>query len=330
MADPAQPIWISEADVVASLNVRDAIAAVERGLTAEAEGTSRSMLKTHVKWGAGNTLHALGAADTAAGMVGTKTWAHTAGGATPLLLLFDANGGALRAVIEAFALGQLRTAAVSGVATRWLAREDASALAIVGSGRQALGQVAAVLAVRPGCSVRVFSPTATRRTAFAARVRDGFGIETMAAASVEEAVAGAAIVTLVTRAREPFLHAAMLATGAHVNAIGAITPDRVEFSADVFARCGIVAADSVPAAQHLSREFQEHFGNDWSKVVSLSHIVADAFLRPAGVDLTLFKAMGLGTADLAVGIEVFERARRTGRGRPIAHPMKVEIDWRLR
>jgi ornithine cyclodeaminase len=322
-------LWITEADVVGVLDVRGAIAAVESGLVAEASGAAENMHKTHVRWGAGSTLHAIGAAFAVAGMVGTKTWAHTPDGATPLLILFDADHGGLCAVIEAFALGQLRTGGVSGVATRWLAAESADELAIIGTGRQALAQVAAVAAVRRLRGVRVFSPTAEHRRAFAARVHDVLGIEAWSAGSVAEAVAGASIVTLVTRAREPLLRGDMLARGAHVNALGAITPERVELAADVFARCGIVAADSVPAVQHLSREFQEHYGvnNDWSAVTPLSQVVAGAARRRPETDVTLCKAMGMGVSDLAVGIEVLVRARRTGRGRPLAHPEPVEIAW---
>ncbi|MGH7790379.1 MAG: ornithine cyclodeaminase family protein, partial [Candidatus Binatia bacterium] len=121
MAEAVAPLWISEAEVVALLDLRGAIDAVERGLVAEAQGAARSMLKTHVAWGDGDTLHAIGAVWPQAGAAGSKTWAHTPGGATPLLILFDARGGGLLAVIEAFALGQLRTAAVSGVATRHMA-----------------------------------------------------------------------------------------------------------------------------------------------------------------------------------------------------------------
>jgi ornithine cyclodeaminase len=321
--------WISEAEVAAVLDLRAAIAGIEAGLVAEASGAAENMPKTHVQWGDGNSLHAIGGAFTVSGIVGTKTWAHTAQGATPLLILFDADSGALRAVIEAFALGQLRTGAVSAVATRWLAAETADELAIIGSGRQALAQVAAVAAVRRLHVVRVFSPTAAHREAFAERVRDELGLAARAAASVAEAVDGAPIVTLATRARQPFLHAAMLAHGAHVNAIGAITPERVEFSGDVFARCDSVAVDSVPAVQGLSREFRDHYGSrgDWGAVMPLSQIVAGAARRKAATDLTLCKAMGVGLSDVAVGIELMSRAERTGRGRPLAQPEHVKINW---
>jgi ornithine cyclodeaminase len=325
-------LWLTEADVVALLDLQRAISAVETGLVAEASGAADNMAKTHVQWGASNSLHAIGAAFTVTGIVGTKTWAHTPQGATPLLVLFDADSGELRAVIEAFALGQFRTGAVSGVATRWLAAEDAGELAIIGTGRQALAQVAAVGAVRKLRAVRVFSPTAAHREAFAAEVNTKLELPARATRSVEEAVAGAPIVTLVTRSREPFLRSEMLARGAHVNAVGDITPERVEFAPELFARCGTVAVDSLPAVQRLSREFQQHYGSggDWSAVLPLSQVVAGSARRKAATDLTLFKAMGVGVSDLAVGIELLSRAERIGRGRPLEHPQPVAIDWRRR
>ena len=143
-----QALWITEAEVAALVDMGDAIAALERGLSAEARGGAVNMAKTHTTFGHGDTLHAIGATMLAEGVVGTKTWAHTEGGANPLLILFDAANGQLVAVIEAFALGQLRTAAISGLATRWLAAPDAAEMALVGAGKQALAQVAAVAAVR--------------------------------------------------------------------------------------------------------------------------------------------------------------------------------------
>src|SRR5437667_1373219 len=137
------PLWISEADVVAMMDVGEAIVALEKGLRTEAGGEAKNMVKTHVSWGDSSTLHAIGAVFTKEGFAGTKTWAHTKGGATPLLILFDSQTGALAAIIEAFHLGQMRTASASGVATRLLAAEDADELAVIGTGRQALPQVAA-------------------------------------------------------------------------------------------------------------------------------------------------------------------------------------------
>jgi alanine dehydrogenase len=112
-------LWISEAEVVSMMDIGEGISALERGLLAEAEGDALNMIKTHAEWD-GSTLHAIGAVFPKLGICGTKAWTHTANGATPLLILLDTNKGSLLAIIEAFALGQMRTAAASGVATRWL------------------------------------------------------------------------------------------------------------------------------------------------------------------------------------------------------------------
>jgi ornithine cyclodeaminase len=325
--------WISEADVVELLDLPAAIEALEDTLTMEARGDAANMVKTHVTWGANDTLHAIGAVCPTRGIAATKTWAHTGGGATPLLIVFDAGTGSLLAVIEAFALGQLRTAGISSVATAHMAERSASELAIIGTGKQALPQIAAVAAVRPIERVRVFSPNSAHRTGLAARVKEELGLDAEPAESVERAVAGAPIVTLVTRATAPFLSAEMVARGAHVNAIGAIVPQRIEFEPRLLSRCDLVAADSVHQAQELSREFIDYFGSPddarWEAVRSLGALVADDITRPAGADVTLFKALGMGISDLALGLACLRRACGTGRGRPIVPPSRARIRWRV-
>ena len=319
MTDDSAPLWITEHDVRDAVDLHAAIDAVEDGLRLEAKGEGLTMEKTHVAWD-GHTLHAIGAALPGRDVVGTKTWAHTAGGATPLLVLWDAATGRLRAIVEAFVLGQLRTAAVSAVATRWMADPAAGELAIIGTGKQALPQVAAVAAVRPLSRVRVDSPNEEHRRTCADRVcLDGLAAAAQACESVEEAVAGAAIVTTATRAREPFLDAASLARGAHVNAIGAITPERCELAADVAEQAVLVAADSPDAAGRLSAEVVRA-----QTVRALSEIVAGGWRRPDGGELTLFKAMGIGLADVAVGVEVLDRVVAAGSGRAIPHPEKAQ------
>src|SRR5256885_15231270 len=123
------------------------------------------MAKAHQIWGGHHTLHAIGAVVEGANIVGTKTWAHTAGGATPLVTLWNSDTGRLEAIIEAFALGQMRTGGISGVATMHMAAGAADELAIVGTGKQAMTQVMAIAAVRPLKRIRVFSPTPANRAA---------------------------------------------------------------------------------------------------------------------------------------------------------------------
>ncbi len=322
------PLWITEADVVAMIDMGDAIEALGAGLTREFQGRAQNMVKTHVTFGGHDTLHAVGAVFPEDGFVGTKTWAHTEGGATPLLVLLDSHDGSLKAIIEAFAMGQLRTAAISGVATRHLAKPDASRMAIIGTGKQAMPQLAAVAAVRRLTSVKVFSPTATHREAFARRARDELGLDASAVDSVAAAVDGADLITLVTRAREAFVDSAMVARGAHINAVGAIVPERVEFVPALLRRCTMVAVDNLSQVQELSAEFREFYGpptsERWAAVMPLARLAGENRRRAPDADLTLFKAMGMGISDLSLAIEIYRRAVERGLGRAFPHPEKVK------
>ena len=136
------PLWITEQNVVDLIDLGQATSVVGESYRRLGAGDSLSMAKTHLLFGGSHSLHALGGFTGES--VGAKTWAHTSGGATPLLELWDAETGDLRAVIEAFALGQMRTASTCAVATDQLAAPDASVMAMLGTGKQALAQVAAV------------------------------------------------------------------------------------------------------------------------------------------------------------------------------------------
>jgi ornithine cyclodeaminase len=322
-------LWITEQDVVALLDLGDAIAALESALREEARGEAANMTKTLLQFAAPgqdkatSNLHAIGA--KLGNLVGTKTWAHTEGGTSPLLLLWDATNGSLVAVIEAFAMGNMRTGGISGVAANWMARPDAKVMGLIGTGKQALSQVGTMLAVRPVERLQVYSPRPESRAAFAAKVREELGIEAVESPSVEAVCAGAQIVTLVTRAAEPFLHAAMLEPGTHLNAVGAIAKDREEFTQDVFDRATCVAVDNLPGVQQLSREFTTRYGQrGWDDVLPLSKLIAQARKRTAQDDLTLFKAMGMGISDLALGTELVRRARAQGAGRVVPQPKKAK------
>jgi ornithine cyclodeaminase len=318
-------LWISESEVVSMMDIGGAISALERGLLAEAEGNAQNMIKTHVEWD-GSTLHAIGAVFPAMSCCGTKTWAHTNDGATPLLILFDSNNGRLKAIIEAFALGQMRTAAASGVATRWLAARGADQFAMIGTGKQALTQVAAVLAVRPIQRIRVFSRDESRRSKFVDRLRAEFQVEVSPSASVREATEDASIITVATRATDPIVTTEAVQRGTHINSIGAIVPSRAEISQDILSRCTTMATDSVPQAQKLSREMIEFFGTEsshWGAVKPLAQIVASRFIRGSSEDLTLFKSLGVGISDLSLGIELYRRALDSGLGYKFSPPQRV-------
>ncbi len=127
------------------------------------------------------------------------------------------------------------------------------------------------------------------------------------------------IVTLITRAEAAFVDADMLAPGTHVNAMGAIARSREEFAQDLFPRVSVMAADHPGTVQQLSKEFNDWVDSGmgtWESLRPLSEVVAEGRSREPGWDLTLFKSMGMGLSDLAVGGEILRRARAAGLGRP--------------
>lgn len=316
-ADVDRVLWMTEKDVVAAVSLNEAIEALAEMLQAEGRGEASNVEKTLGTWSGGSSMHALGAMSVTKGYVGFKTWANTPQGAAAVFSLFSAANGQLLSMMEAGALGQMRTAGISGLATRALAASDADDMAVIGTGVQSLMQVAAVVATRRLKRLRFYSRSAEKRAAFLKRARDALPFEVKEAASVEEAVRDAPIVTLITRAREPFLKAGMLMRGAHVNAAGAILPGNAEFDQDLFARATLVVVDSPVNTRKASTEFRQHFGEEpsgWQEVKSLGSVLAENGGRPEGADLTLFKPMGMGLSDLAVAVGAYERALASGTG----------------
>lgn len=307
-----EPIWLTEADVGACMSLNDAIEALQDGLALEARSEAANVDKALGTWGSGSSMHALGSMMPQRGYVGFKTWANTPNGATAVFSLFDANNGALLAMMSAGLLGKLRTSGISGLATRALALEGADDLAVIGTGVQSLMQVAAIAATRKLSRLRVFSPTAENRAKFVAQVREQFAFTVEDCPTLEAAVRDAPIITLITRSREPFLSADLVVKGAHINAAGAILASNAEVCQDIFARADLVVVDSIANARNISTEMREHFGTDpagWAGVKTIGQVLDAAGGRPAGADITLFKPMGMGLSDLSVAVVLYDRAR---------------------
>lgn len=312
-SDSGSTPWIGEDEVVGLVSLPEAIDAIRSAYLRAEAGEIVPMPKTFASWG-GGTMHAIGAVSTSTGLAVCKTWAHTGGGATPLLMAWDTSTGSLRAVIQAFALGQLRTSAISGAATAALAPDRCEVLAVIGSGKQAQGQIAAVAAVREIKNIAVYSPTAEHRLAFAADIAQRSGIATRAAASVADAVDQADVVVTVTRATEPFLGLSALSNRVHINAVGAITPERAELEPAVISRACRVVADDVAAARRLCP--RELSSANAPHVLPLGRVLA-AGERVHGDGITIFKALGSGISDLAVAEVILERANAAEVGRPL-------------
>jgi ornithine cyclodeaminase len=309
--------YLSESDVVSVLDMARAIDALEDMLRLQGAGQAQNVPKTLATWGEGNSMHALGSVMTGQGYAGFKTWVYAKDGGGSMFSLFDARKGTLLALIEARALGMLRTAAIAGVATRLLAPRDIRRAALIGAGPQAVTQLAALAAVQELDEVRVFSRNAGKCRAFVDGLAGRYSCALRPCATPEEALDGAGIATLITRAQDPFISAAMLRDCRHINAMGAILPAKAELQRDVLENAARYVVDDLENARRGSRELRERFGpgpEGWEQVEVLSGLLAaDRPPQPAG-GLTLFKGMGMGLSDLAMARAVYETAQQRGLG----------------
>jgi ornithine cyclodeaminase len=235
--------------------------------------------------------------------------------------LFDGTTGQPTAIMSASAVTAIRTAAVTGLATRLLAREDVRRLAIIGSGVQARRHLQSMAAVRDFVRVDLYSPTAehVRRLAQEARETLGDGVEVVVAPSAREAVEGADVVVTATSSREPVLRREWLAPGAHVNAIGASLPTHRELDVATVAAAALFV-DSRESAANEAGEFQEALRE--GAIAGPEHIQAELGELVVGAhpgrgtsdQLTLFRSLGLAVEDLMAAQHVVAAARARGVG----------------
>jgi len=228
--------------------------------------------------------------------------------------LFSGETGELRALMNASAITAIRTAAVSGVATRLLAREDAQDLAIVGAGHQAHPHIAAMLEARQFERIRI----AARSLESAERLASEWPLAT-AVDSIEEAVREADVVCTVTNSSEPVLRHEWLKPGTHVNAVGSSVKTARELDTDAIVACSLFvdrrestvneAGDYLMPLAEGAISGPEHIKAELGEILTGAHPG-----RTSDDELTVFKSLGLAVEDLAAAEYVVRRATETGTG----------------
>jgi ornithine cyclodeaminase/alanine dehydrogenase-like protein (mu-crystallin family) len=310
-------LYLTGHDVAELLHMDAAIELVEAAWRAEAQGQAASHPRYRMKSG-GALMHVLGGTLENSGVLGVKTYVTTKDAATFAVLLFSAKDSRLLAVIEADRLGQIRTGAASGVATRHMARPDANIAAIIGSGWQARAQLEAIAAVRTLREARVYSRSADNRQQFATEMGEKLGLNVKACDSVEAAVLGAHIISTATSAKEPVLFGRQIAAGAHINAMGSNAPGRREIDGEAVLRAAVIATDLLEQARVEAGDLiplVEAGRLHWDQVVPMAAIVAGKEPgRRSMNDVTIFKSHGVAIEDLTVAEHVWREAVALGCG----------------
>ena len=221
------------------------------------------------------------------------------------VLIFETEHGSMVGMAGAWVITEIRTGAVSAVATDLLARKDASRLALMGAGAQARSHLAAITAVRPIRAVTVYDLSPAAAQSFAREAAEQYGLPVRVCASPREAAADADIICTLTPAKEPYLRADDVKPGAHINAVGAFSPTTREVDGDLVAR-SLLYADQRAA---MERECGEYLIPLCQGLITPEHIrgnLGGLLLgrcpgREREEDITLFDALGLAVEDMACG-----------------------------
>ena len=310
-------LYLTEADVAGLLDMELALSALDDVFRARSAGEVWNEPRHRLPTG-GGAYNLMASTWPARGLAGHKSYVAGGGGISFHVMLYSTKGEGLLAVIEAGRMGQVRTGAASGIATKYMAPEGASSVGIIGSGYQAETQLEAVCAVREIKDVKVFSRTAEKRDRFASTMSERLGVNVVAVDSKEAAAEGMDVLVAVTNSVEPVITGDMVEAGMHINAAGNNSWMKRELDTEAIVRADLVACDDIDQTKIECGELMRaaetgHFS--WESLVRLDRIVTGLrTARGSDDDVTLFESQGVAFEDLAVCGRLYELAVERGVG----------------
>jgi ornithine cyclodeaminase len=229
------------------------------------------------------------------------------------VMLFSAETGELLAMMNASAITAIRTAAVSALATKWLAPGESGDLAIIGAGVQARAHITAIAAVRSIRHARVADCDFSRAQALVNEVRDQFAFPIQAMEDIRNAVEESDIIVTVTTATEPVIKGEWISNGTHINAVGACTPTAREIDTSTMASASLFVdrreATLTEAGDYLLAAQEGAIGPDHIRAEIGEVITGLKEGRTSAQEITLFKSLGLAVEDLATAQYIYQKAR---------------------
>jgi ornithine cyclodeaminase len=315
-------IFLREADIEKLVTMKMALEAVEQAFRLQGEGRTDNAPRRRSRLGDG-FLQVMSGSLPSLGLAGSKSYTSIGGKVRFLVHLWGAQDGELLAVMEADRLGQMRTGAASGVATKFMSRPESARLGIFGTGWQAQAQVLAMCAVRPIKAIVAYGRDLERRDKFCKETGDILGVSVTPAASPEEAVRGMDIVITATTSKEPVFKGEWLEKGTHVNAIGANHLLRQEIDVETVRRSACVVVDSPEQARLEAGELARAAESEafyWEDARELGSVVVGEFPgREDPAEITLFKSLGVAIEDVALAGKIYAAATKAGVGTPLPY-----------
>lgn len=299
------------------ISVADAIEASRKGFLAAARGEIVAPLRSALF--NGRVLIMPAEHKSGSGLIKViNPWLSASKGVAPgidgTVLWIDGGVGSVGALLDVIVLTALRTGAASGLATSMLARDDAAVLAMIGSGTQAMDQIAAVCAVRPITEVRIYSRNSDHSLSLHDRVIVTLpGIHCRTVEAIVDAVRGADVICTATRSTEPLFGSDEIASTVHINAIGAYRPEMCEVPAAVFGKATKVVVDEIAASLAEAGDViqaLEAGALHQDELVEMGNLLEAPAERYDGV--TIFKSVGIAAQDWSMAELAVQRARDSG------------------
>ena len=315
-------LFLNEQQVARLLPMGECVDVLEEAFAHAASGQVELKPRSRMRMPKG-FFHFMAAADAGHRVFGYKAYPSFEGavGSKTVVMLYDYDTGQLLACLEAGRLGQIRTGAASGVATRHMARAGAATVGIIGSGFQARTQLEAICAVRPIRQARVFSRRPERREEFARQMSERLNVEVSASDSAQACVTGADVVVTITSSREPVLQGEWLAPGSHVNAAGGNHWMRREIDEATVTRSQVIVVDDLDQAKLECGDLlwpEARGAFRWDMAHELQEVVAGRVPgRPTDQAITLFESMGVALEDIAAAQLVYRKAKEQGIGQEL-------------
>jgi alanine dehydrogenase len=310
-------ILLRESDIEKLATMEMALEAVEEAFRLQGENKADNAPRRRCRLSHG-LLHVLSASLPSLGWAGLKSYTSVGDNSLFHVLLYSAEDGRLLAVMEANLLGQLRTGAASGIATKYMARADASKVGIFGTGFQARSQLMAVCAVRPVKTIMAYGRNPERREEFCREMSEALGIVVTPASSPELAAKDMDIVITATNAKEPVFGGAWLSAGTHVNAVGSNHLGRLEIDTETIRRAACVVVDSIEQAKLEAGDLASAAQASafyWEDARELGLVVLGDFPgREDDKEITLFKSNGIALEDIAFAGRIYQAALKAGLG----------------
>ena len=303
---------LNESDIISLFPMEDAIKASD--LAFKLQAGTQSVNHPRIRIANKNQFfNYMTASSPELGFYCMKTYSiHKNTSPTFYVYLYDYSNGDLVSIMNASSLGQIRTGAASGIATKYLSKQNSTNLSIIGTGYQAKTQAQAIVAIRPITLIKVYSRSLDNRNRFAKWLEQNLNIECIPVTSPEDCIEKSDIITTITTSKNPVFRGSQITPGTHINAAGGNHYMRRELDDDTILNSDLITTDDISQARVECGDLINPIDRGllrWNHIHQLSEIVSGLKIgRRNNNQITLYESQGLAIQDLTAAAHIYSKA----------------------